>query len=160
SARMLWFIVANLAELAAKRGLAGECRAYADAAAAVWAGTPNAFVHYSGMPGTGALGLLALGRGEHEQAVEEYERALLPSLGRFVLSHELADALEAYVRLGRRTDAERWLVPYAAQAQASGWAWAQAQAGHLGLLLADDDRLEEAFSVAVGFHERAEQPFP
>jgi DNA-binding CsgD family transcriptional regulator len=112
------------------------------------------------MPGTGALGLLALGRGEHEQAVEEYERALLPSLGPFVLSHELADAVEAYARAGRRDDAERWLAPYAAQAQASGWAWARARAAHLELLLADDDRLEEAFAVAVGFHERAEQPFP
>jgi hypothetical protein len=104
--------------------------------------------------------LLALGRGDYERAVEEYERALLPSLGPFVLSHELADAIEAYLRVGRRADAERWLVPYAAQARASGWAWAQARAAHLGLLLAGDGGLEEAYGVAVGFHAQAEQPFP
>jgi DNA-binding CsgD family transcriptional regulator len=77
-----------------------------------------------------------------------------------VLSHELADAIEAYVRAGRQADAERWLTPYAAQATASGWAWARARAAHLRMLLAEDERLAEAFTVAVGFHERAEQPFP
>jgi DNA-binding CsgD family transcriptional regulator len=156
-----WYVVANLAQLAAARGAESDCHAYGETTAAITSAVRTVHSRRApGFTGTGSLGLLALGRADYERAVEEYERALLPSLGPFVLSHELADAIEAYVRVGRRTDAERWLVPYAAQAQASGWAWAQARAAHLGLLLADDDRLEEAFAVAIGFHERAEQPFP
>jgi DNA-binding CsgD family transcriptional regulator len=149
----LWWASAHLAQLAGARGVEGECRGYHDAAAAL--DLPR-----TGFPGKGALALLALGRGEYDHAVEEYERALLPSLGPFLLSHELADALEAYVHVGRREDAERWLAPYTEQAQASGWAWAQARAAHLELLLCGDDRLEEAFVTAIGFHDRAEQPFP
>jgi DNA-binding CsgD family transcriptional regulator len=159
--RQLWVVVANVAQLAAARGLEGECRAYAAELDTIRDGGRSLrFGPFTGFPGTGALGLLALGRREYEEAVEEYERALLSRLGPLVLSHELADAVEAYVRVGRRADAERWLVPYAAQAQASGWPWAQARAAHLGLLLADDGRLDEAFGVAVEFHARAEQPFP
>jgi DNA-binding CsgD family transcriptional regulator len=45
-------------------------------------------------------------------------------------------------------------------ARGSGWAWAQARAAHLGLLLAEEGGIGEALAVAVGFHERAEQPFP
>jgi DNA-binding CsgD family transcriptional regulator len=152
--RSLWYVCANLAQLAASRGLAAECRRYSDATAALPA------VHWTGFPGTCALGLLALGRAEHDLAIEEYERTLLPTLGPFVLSHDLADAIEAYLRAGRRADAERWLAPYAAQATESGWAWARARAAHLALLLADGDWIDEAYAAAIALHDLAEQPFP
>jgi DNA-binding CsgD family transcriptional regulator len=158
--RSLWYAQANLAQLAAARGDEADCRAYTDAAGAVVdAAAAYRTIHWTGFPGTSACGLLALGRGEHDLAVEEYERTLLPSLGPFLLSHELADAIEAYARVGRRAEAERWLVPYRAQARTSGWAWAQARAAQLELLLADDRRVDEMYAVATGFHERAEQPF-
>jgi DNA-binding CsgD family transcriptional regulator len=158
--RSLWWVVADIAQLAAARGLEGECRAYrAELNTVGDGGRSYRLGFFSGYPGTGALGLLALGRREYEEAVEEYERALLPRLGPLVLSHELADAIEAYLRAGRETDAERSLALFAAQARASGWAWAQARAAHLDLLFADDHRIDEAFGIAAGFHEHAEQPF-
>jgi DNA-binding CsgD family transcriptional regulator len=159
--RALWHVVAAIAELAAARGAEGECRSYHDALKAINdGGVPFRSGMYPGFLGGAALGLLALGRRDFERAVEEYERVLLPSLGPFVLAEGPADAIEAYVAVGRRADAQHWLVPFAAQARASGWAWAQARAAHLALLLADDDRLDEAFVAAIGCHERAEQPFP
>jgi DNA-binding CsgD family transcriptional regulator len=153
NAQSLWWASTHLAQLAAARGAEVECRTYHEAAAAFG-------FRRTGFPGKGALALLALGRGEYDRAVEEYERALLPSLGAFVLSNELADALEAYVHVGRREDAEPWLAQYTEQARATGWAWARARAAHLRLLLASDDRLDQAFEAAMAFHNRAEQPFP
>jgi DNA-binding CsgD family transcriptional regulator len=159
--RSLWYAQANLAQLAAARGAEADCRAYTDAAdAVVDAAAAYRTIHWTGFPGTSACGLLALGRGEHDLAIDEYERKLLPSLGPFVLSHELADAIEAYVRAGRCADAEHWLAPYTAQASESGWPWARARAAHLALLLAHVDGIDAAYSTAIGLHGLAGQPFP
>jgi DNA-binding CsgD family transcriptional regulator len=147
--------LANLAELAAARGAEAECRASVGAAAEI-SGWPFPF---AGISGAAALGLFALGQGEYEGAVAEFERVLLPRMGAFLLSHEVADAIEAYARSGRRADARRWLEPFATQARASGWPWAQARAAHLKALLTDD-AFDEPFAAALAIHEQAQQPFP
>ena len=147
--------LANLAELAAARGAEAECRASVGAAAEI-SGWPFPF---AGISGAAALGLFALGQGEYERAVAEFERVLLPRMGAFLLSHEVADAIEAYARSGRRADACRWLEPFATQARASGWPWAQARAADLEALLTDDG-FDEPFAAALAIHEQAQQPFP
>jgi DNA-binding CsgD family transcriptional regulator len=116
--RSLWWVVADIAQLAAARGLEGECRACSAELDTVGEGTRSYRLgFFSGFPGTGALGLLALGRREYEEAVEEYERALLPRLGPMVAletfeslaavpwaEHAATELRATGERLRRRTD--------------------------------------------------------
>ena len=141
--------LAQLAQLAAARGSEAECRASLRAAAEIsgWS------FPFAGFSGFAALGLLALGQGQDELAVTEFERVLLPRMRAFLLSHEVADAIEAYARCGRRTDARHLLEPFAMQAQASGWPWAQARTAHLGGA-AHRRPFDEPFAAALAFHSK------
>src|SRR5439155_14395916 len=92
------------------------------------------------------------------EAVERYEADVLPRIGTLLLYHDVADAIEAYARVGRAAEAERWREPYLAQTYESGWPWACARAAHLQALAAGDE-YEERFGAALELHEQARQPF-
>jgi DNA-binding CsgD family transcriptional regulator len=142
-----------LAQLAAAQGAEEETRAQHDEAAR------NASIEWAGFVGTGALALLALGRGDYTEAVERYEADVLPLVGPLVLYHDVADAIEAYLRAGRAAEAERWLDAFTGQADQSGWPWALARAAHLQALTPGGPDYEERFQAALDWHERAQQPF-
>ena len=142
-----------LAQLAAAQGAEEEARAQ-DAAAAPYAG-----IAWASFVGAGALALLALGRMQYGEAVERYEAEVLPRVGPLLLYHDVADAIEAYLRAGRSSDAARWLDGFASQARESGWPWALARAAHLSALSVGGDDYEKAFDEALDAHDRARQPF-
>jgi len=142
-----------LGQLAAAQGSEEEARAQHDAA------SRSASIEWAGYLATGALAQLALGRGDYVEAAERYEADVLPLVGPLALYHDVADAVEAYVRAGRGEEAERWRDAFAAQAARSGWPWALARSAHLHALTAAADEKELSFETALEWHERARQPF-
>jgi DNA-binding CsgD family transcriptional regulator len=142
-----------LAQLAAAQGAEDEARAQQRASA------PYAHVEWAGFVGTGALGLLALGRGEYAEASARYDADVMPRVSALVLYHDVADAIEAYLHADRIDDAERWFALFDAQARESGWDWAVARAAHLGALLPGSGDRDALFEAAFDAHERARQPF-
>jgi DNA-binding CsgD family transcriptional regulator len=141
-----------LAQLAAAQGAEEDLCAY-DALAA-----PHANIAWASFVGAGARGLLSLGRGDFDAAIEFYEAETLPRIGPLLLYHDLADAIEAYLRAGRRADAERWLGGFTRQARESAWPWALARASHLEALSVGDG-YEKRFELALEQHSRSRQPF-
>jgi DNA-binding CsgD family transcriptional regulator/tetratricopeptide (TPR) repeat protein len=110
-----------------------------------------------------ALGFLALGAGDPATAVVHLENARThtrrfgsrdPS---FLYTH--ADLAEAYVRVGRSTDAAALTEELAAGAAATGGAWAAAATARCRLLVEGDDRLDEHLAAALAAHARLTQPF-
>ena len=142
-----------LAQLAAAQGAEDEARAQEEAAA------PYAGVAWASYVGAGALALLELGRMNYGEAAERYEAEVLPRVGELVLYHDVADAIEAYLRAGREADAAKWLESFVAQARESGWPWALARATHLQAICADEHAYEGCFEEALDWHGRARQPF-
>jgi DNA-binding CsgD family transcriptional regulator len=141
-----------LAQLAAAQGSEDEVSTYEAVAA------PYATVAWASYVGAGAPGLLALGRGDFATAIDCYETHVLPQVGRLHLYHDVADAIEAFVRAGRAADASPWLETFVEQARESGWPWALARAAHLEALIAEES-YEEPFELALEWQERARQPF-
>jgi DNA-binding CsgD family transcriptional regulator len=95
------------------------------------------------------LGLLALGLGKSEEAVE-YLRELAHNvrergLGEPNVMQWSGDLIEAYVRAGRDADAEAELEFLERQAEQTGRTWAFAVATRCRGLLAPDDQLDDAF---------------
>jgi len=142
-----------LAHLAAAQGAEEEVRAQHGAAAG------SASFEWAAFVGTGALALLALGRGDYTEAVDRYEADVLPLVGPLVLYHDVADAIEAYIRDGRSAEAERWRDAFTGQAYESGWPWALARAAHLQALTPGGADYQQRFEAALDWHERAQQPF-
>ncbi len=110
-----------------------------------------------------ALGFLALGAGDPAKAVVHLENAheQLRRFGSrdpsFLYTH--ADLVEAYLRVGRSTDAATVTDELAAGAAATGGAWAEAATARCRLLLESDDRLDEHVAAALAAHARLAQPF-
>jgi DNA-binding CsgD family transcriptional regulator len=142
-----------LAQLAAAQGAEEETRAQEASAA------PFAAVEWAGFVGTGALAHLALARRDYAEAVDRYEADVLPRVGKLVLYHDVADAVEAYLFAGRNDEAQRLLSRFVAQASEAEWPWALARAAHLEALSASQEGYESAFEQALEAHERARQPF-
>src|SRR5439155_1726713 len=78
--------------------------------------------------------------GRYGQAVEIYERDVgqLVEHDALLLYPEYGDLVEAYVRAGRRIEAEARLAPFARQAEESEWPWALARLAHLHGLFAEE----------------------
>ena len=114
------------------------------------------------VPGEGvhlhaALGLLELGLGRIPEAIEALETAERGLLRRGVSSAVVPlrpDLIEAYVRAGRRDDAEAALARLDA-----GSLWARATAARCRGLLAPDEEVRDAFEAALALHEELPMPF-
>ena len=153
------FSLIGLARIESPQGRREECEAHVrralDAAGESAAGSTRILAG-------AVLGLLDLSLGETEPAI-----AHLEEVGRMMeekgvdepgLVPWASNLVEAYVRAGRRDDAERTLSAFAERAKETERAGALAAAARCRGLLAEDG-FEEEFADALGWHERARTPF-
>jgi DNA-binding CsgD family transcriptional regulator len=103
-----------------------------------------------------ALGLLALGHGDHRSAVRHLTELLNGPVGHTVLARfALPSLVEALVRLGE--PAEAHAARFEDWARASGQPWALGVAHRCRALL--DQDAEPHFAAALDHHERGSRPF-
>ena len=109
-----------------------------------------------------ALGRLELGLGRVPEAIEALEAArrnaerirMHPSVVQF-----LPDLAEAYIRAGRREEAEGVIDGLEAGARRTGSRWAHASAARCRALLAPDADLRAGFDAALALHEGLPMPY-
>ncbi len=153
------YFLAVLARLEAARGHEAEARELtAKARALAGEKLSDAIFAYSGL----ALGLLGMGLARYDDVVVELE-----PVAQFTKRNEVdnpamllwhADLIEAYVRLGRTTDAERILERLEAAAVETGRT-PQAAALRCRGILASKDEFEAHFLEAIRVHQETNVPF-
>jgi DNA-binding CsgD family transcriptional regulator len=156
---MLASSLAALAQVEASMGRPQATRAHAGESLAIckqlnaWAVEPEPVL---------ALASLALSLGEHEEAVGVWSQTTV-DIREWVLEpgwEHLDDVMiEASVRAGRTAQAERELADLEAKAQRTGRTWAHAVAARCRGLLATSADLDEHFTRALEWHDRAPLPF-
>jgi DNA-binding CsgD family transcriptional regulator len=155
---MLAYALACLARPQAAQGHA-ECRTHVERAITLGSRRIGAVVAYA----LSALGLLELGAGRNDDAV-----AVLEVLAEQVEARGLRepsvvqwapDLVEAYVRAGRRQDAERVLGRFEEGAAKSERIWARAACARCRGLLAADGEFDDVFEEAFSWHAQTPTPF-
>jgi DNA-binding CsgD family transcriptional regulator len=109
-----------------------------------------------------ALGLLELGLGRVPEAIAELEaveRLELRCEMQPALLQSTPDLLEAYVRAGRRDDAERVLARFTAEGERTGTLWVRATLARCRGLLAPDGEMRACFEEALALHGQLPMPF-
>ncbi len=155
----LAFGLVGLARVEAAQGRDAECRAHAGRTMQLAAFGVRAMVVYS----SAVLGHLELALGRSTEAIEHLEQVARgverQGINEPAVVPWAADLVEALLRTGRRSEAERALDRLERQSQATGGRWAGAAAARCRGLLASDEELDEAFSHALELHERTIGPF-
>ena len=110
-----------------------------------------------------ALGFLALGLGDETGAIGHLERAS-EQTRRFgcrdpSFLYTDADLAEAYVRAGRREEAQAVVEILADGARRTGGAWAAAATARCRGLIGSDAALDEHLAAALAAHARVTMPF-
>jgi DNA-binding CsgD family transcriptional regulator len=109
-----------------------------------------------------SVGLLELGLGRIPEAIAALEHAdrigLRLRVGEAVVQRA-GDLVEAYVRAGRREEAEARLVLLEDEGRRTGARWSQAVAARCRGLLAADDDVRSAFDAALALHDGLPMPF-
>jgi DNA-binding CsgD family transcriptional regulator len=156
---MLASSLAALAQVEASMGRAEQTRAHAAESLALckqlnaWAVEPEPVL---------ALASLALSLGDHETAVGVWSQTTV-DIREWVLEpgwEHLDDVMiEASVRAGRLSQAERELEDLQQKASRTGRTWAHAVAARCRGLLAPAAEIEEHFEDALQWHARAPLPF-
>jgi DNA-binding CsgD family transcriptional regulator len=155
----LAFSLGGLARLEAAQGRESDCRAHSERALAIAYPRVGAVVALAGS----GLGLLELGLGHVEQAMEQLE-----ALARRASEHGLKepgviqwapDLIETYVRVGRSPEAKLALEQFEALARKTQRTWALAAAARCRGLLASDDGFEVEFRRALELHAATRTPF-
>lgn len=154
----LIYALGCLAWIEAGRGLEADCRAHLTQLMGV---SPHAKTIAGGLVARIA-GLLNLGYGRNEEAIKSMEPlALLLRSTALVaapfLFQETPDLIEAYVHVGRVSDARLALAAFGDQAAVSIGTWARAAAERCRGLL--DDDFDPAFRAALALHDRTTMPF-
>ena len=155
----LAFALSGLAWLQARRGREQECRTLVVEALAL---CDQLGTRLHEVWATAALGELALGLGDAGAAAEKFEdqARLLDQLG--ITDVDLspgAELVDAYLRLGRRDDAQRIGDEFLAAATAKGQPWSLARALRGQGLLAADGELADQFDLALVYHEQTLDAF-
>jgi DNA-binding CsgD family transcriptional regulator len=153
------FSLIGLARVEAPQGRREECEAHVrrgvEAADAAGAGS-------AGILGDAILGLLNLGLGDAERAIVHFEEVGRTMEAKGLLEPALVpwepNLIEAYVRVGRRDDAEQTVAAFGERAERAERTMALAAAARCRGLLADEG-FEEAFEDALAWHERTPTPF-
>ncbi|XRQ06763.1 AAA family ATPase [Actinomadura welshii] len=108
-----------------------------------------------------ALGLLALGQGRHEDALEHLQdahREAAAHVPNVMLA--LADTVEAAVAAGRPAAGAEPMARLEAFARNAGQPWADGVASRCrALLTGDEDEAERHFTLALAAHRRGGRPF-
>jgi DNA-binding CsgD family transcriptional regulator len=140
---LLAFALVSLARVEAGQGREDDCLAHVDRAVATT--STGSIVSYR----SAVLGLLALGLGRPDEAVEHLAELAYHVRDRGLEEPNVlqwsADLIEAYVRSGCDSDAEAELEALERQAAQTGRAWALAAAARCRGLLVPDDQLDDAF---------------
>ena len=153
--------LATAARIEAATGRAQECAAHSERAheLAAAVGVRPASVHASA-----AQGLAALGQGAAEEAIRHLTR-VCEQVARDGVEHPAViqwapDLVEAHLRAGERTPAERALAVLEARAQRSRHTWALAAAARCrGLLEEDGAASDRGFAEALEWHAHTATPF-
>jgi DNA-binding CsgD family transcriptional regulator len=156
----LLYNLGRLALVEAGWGREEACRAHVEEARELGAGSPSVS-HLSFAEA--AIGLLELGLGRPETAIPAFEagQGMLERMG----MHEpgrfdcIADLVEAYVRSGRRGDAEEALTTLESRAEQTGRISALATVSRCRGLLAAERDFDQPFRTALEWHERTTVPF-
>ncbi len=154
----LIYALACLAWIEAARGLEADCRAHMTQLVGVSPYAGTIVGGYTARIG----GLLHLGCGRNEEAIKYLEplSTLLrstPLVAAPWLFQETPDLIEAYVHVGRRSDATLALAALDDQAAVTIGTWTRAAAQRcLGLL---EDDFEPAFEAALKLHDCTTMPF-
>jgi DNA-binding CsgD family transcriptional regulator len=110
-----------------------------------------------------ALGMLALGAGDLDAAIEHLERGrearLRYGAGDPGYMFNESDLTEAYIRAGRIEDAGRSLAELQAGARATGGAWAAAASARYAALLDGDGEIDAHLATALAAHGRVDFAF-
>ncbi len=155
----LAFSLGGLARLEAAQGRESDCREHSERAMAIAYPRVGAVVALAGS----GLGLLELGLGHVEQAMEQLE-----ALARRATEHGLKepgviqwapDLIETYVRVGRSAEAKLALAQFESLARKNQRTWALAAAARCRGLLAAEDGFEVEFRRALELHARTPTPF-
>ena len=146
----------TLARVSAARGDAAACRSFVREALDLVATDDLGFAY-----ARSAAGLLELGRGDADAAIRELEPL---SRSEAVYREPMIvqwppDLVEAYVRVGRRTDATRQLLQFEDQARDRRRTWALATIARCRGLLASGEDFHEHFTEALGWHAETPTPF-
>jgi DNA-binding CsgD family transcriptional regulator len=155
----LVFGLAGLAWLEARRGRERECRALATEALAL---SRELGTRLHEIWAFAALGELELGLGEAARAAEHFERQarLLRELA--ITDVDLspgAELVDAYIRTGRREEAEGIAAELATAATTKGQPWSLARALRCRGLLSDDADLAAPFEQALRHHAQTPDAF-
>jgi DNA-binding CsgD family transcriptional regulator len=155
----LVFGLSGLARLQARRGRESECRANVAEALEL---SEHLGTRLHEVWAIDALGMLALGEGEAQRAVEhlEHQQRLLGALG--ITDPDLSPApelIDAYCRLGRATEARRRADEFSAAADAKGQPWSMARALRVQGLVAADDQFASTFEQALDQHAKTPDVF-
>jgi DNA-binding CsgD family transcriptional regulator len=154
----LAFALACLARVEAAQGRDADCRAHTTEALDLAEGGAGSVVVYA----AAALGLLELGSGRVDEAIEHLTRVktevrahglLLPTVIQWT-----PDLIEALTRSGRRGEALELLSEFELAADSSLGVWALAAAARCRGLLADEG-FEADFARAVELQEELGAPF-
>jgi DNA-binding CsgD family transcriptional regulator len=153
------FALAALGQVEAGQGRFQEARDHAgQALEAGRDGTEVAFLY-----ARPALVLTALGEGEAAEASQHGEKLahLYEERGYCApgVSCWHANVIEAYIRAGRRVDAERLSERFGDEAVATRHPWALAASSRCRALLAEEEGFEELFATSLSLHEHVPNPF-
>ncbi len=148
------YLLSVQALLAALRGEETACRALIDESLELAAARRLRHVRFLA---TSASIMLALGLGDHEDALERARR-LSATAG---YDHWCPmDKIEAALRAGDQDTASKWLAAFAPWAEHTGAPWARAVVEHCRALLAPDEQAAEAhFRASLAMHDAADRPF-
>jgi DNA-binding CsgD family transcriptional regulator/tetratricopeptide (TPR) repeat protein len=147
------------ARIAAARGREAECRAKLEDAAALAGGDEGLQFGWT----RSAAGLLELGLGRVEQAIETLEPLVVAQVGQVATDPSIAlastDLVEAYTRSGRREEALALCDEFDSRARGSGRSWAIAALYRCRGLLAPPAEIDAEFSEAIRHHRVSPTPF-
>ena len=155
----LAFALAILARIEAAQGRDGDCRQHATEAFDLAANGASSVVVYT----AAAVGLLELGAGRIDEAIEQLSRVrseveahglLLPTVIQWA-----PDLIEALVRAGRDDEATELLASFEQTAETSMSTWALGTAARCHGLLDTGDDFEVGFSRALELQEASQAPF-
>jgi ATP/maltotriose-dependent transcriptional regulator MalT len=151
--------LSTLARIAAARGRAAQCHRRLEQAAALAAPGEDVLFGWT----RSAAGLLELGLGHVDEAIDALEPLVGSDIGRATIDPAIAqaasDLIEAYVRGGRVADARRLCDSFEPRAIDSGRAWAAAALHRCRGLLAPAADFDGEFAEALRRHRQTPTPF-